>query len=311
MTGERDMRMTLLLIGTMLWASAFTAQPQETPRPQLPQQVPQQPGVRLAPELARVLTDYEVSWRAGDGAALARLFDEDGFVLPNGAPPVRRRAAIGQYYKGPGGPRARARGLWKAGRLARPEPPRFHTRSGLLTAVRQGEWIELDFPATPEEAAEAPPGLAEALGAAPLYVGRSRFDYLVELDDEETVRNLRPDFGLLAAIEARGVRARSRAAHARLGFVSRFFAPASGINEEPVTGSSHCCLAPFWSRRLGKERFLARQVSARGGVLKVRLEGDRVLLGGQAITVLRSELLTGMGFPGRGPGDGQPLRASS
>lgn len=98
------MRMTLLLIGTMLWASAFTAQPQETPRPQLPQQVPQQPGVRLAPELARVLTDYEVSWRAGDGAALARLFDEDGFVLPNGAPPVRGRAAIGQYYKGPGGP---------------------------------------------------------------------------------------------------------------------------------------------------------------------------------------------------------------
>jgi ketosteroid isomerase-like protein len=100
------MRMALLSIGMVLWASALTAQSQQTPQPQLPQQVPQQLGVRLAPELARVLTDYEAAWRAGDGAALARLFDEDGFVLPNGAPPVRGRAAIGQYYKGPGGPLA-------------------------------------------------------------------------------------------------------------------------------------------------------------------------------------------------------------
>jgi ketosteroid isomerase-like protein len=98
------MRMALVSIGTVLWASVSTAQPQQTPQPQAPQQAPQQTGVRLAPELARVLTDYETAWRAGDGAALARLFDDDGFVLPNGAPPVRGRAAIGQYYKGPGGP---------------------------------------------------------------------------------------------------------------------------------------------------------------------------------------------------------------
>ena len=190
---------------------------------------------------------------------------------------------------------ASAHVLWETGLLPSGEMARFHTRSGLLTAARQGDWIELDFPATPEELAETPPGLAEALGAAPLYGGRSRFDYLVELASEEAVRNLRPDFGRLGAIAARGVIATSRSAAPEFDFVSRFFAPASGINEDPVTGSSHCCLAPFWSRRLGKESFLARQVSARGGVLKVRLEGDRVRLGGQAVTVLRSELLAGMG----------------
>jgi ketosteroid isomerase-like protein len=100
------MGILLLSIGTMFCASTFVAQPQQTPQPQVPQQGPQQPSVRLAPELARVLTDYQTAWRAGDGAALARLFDEDGFVLPNGEPPVRGRAAIGQYYKGPGGPLA-------------------------------------------------------------------------------------------------------------------------------------------------------------------------------------------------------------
>jgi PhzF family phenazine biosynthesis protein len=192
---------------------------------------------------------------------------------------------------------ASAHVLWETGLLSPGETARFHTRSGLLTAARQGDWIELDFPATPEEPAEAPPGLAEGLRAAPVYVGRSRFDYLVELADEAAVAGLRPDFGLLAAVEARGVIATSRSADPGFDFVSRFFAPASGINEDPVTGSSHCCLAPFWSRRLGKNGFLARQISARGGVLKARLEGDRVRLGGQAVTVLRSELLAGMGFP--------------
>lgn len=186
---------------------------------------------------------------------------------------------------------ASAHVLWESGRLAPGEPARFHTKSGLLTAVRLGDWIELDFPSTPEEAVEAPPGLIEALGANPRYVGRSRFDYLVELDSEDSVARLRPDFSALGAISARGVITTARSADPRFDFVSRFFAPASGINEDPVTGSSHCCLAPFWSRRLGKDRFLARQISARGGVLKVRLEGDRVRLGGQAVTVLLCELL--------------------
>jgi ketosteroid isomerase-like protein len=106
MTGEGEMRLALFAIGAILWASASVAQSQQTPP--LPQQAspPQQPSVPLSPELARVLTDYETAWRAGDGAALARLFDEDGFVLANGGPPVRGRAAIEQHYKGPGGPLA-------------------------------------------------------------------------------------------------------------------------------------------------------------------------------------------------------------
>lgn len=186
---------------------------------------------------------------------------------------------------------ASAHVLWESGRLAHGQPARFHTKSGLLTAVRKGDWIELDFPSTPEEAVEAPPGLVEALGASPRYVGKSRFDYLVEFDSEESVARLRPDFRALGAISARGLIATARSAHPGFDFVSRFFAPASGIDEDPVTGSSHCCLAPFWSRRLGRDNFLARQISARGGVLRVRLDGDRVRLGGQAVTVLRGELL--------------------
>lgn len=186
---------------------------------------------------------------------------------------------------------ASAHVLWETGRLSPAEPARFHTRSGVLTAARRDDWIELDFPSTPEEETPAPAGLAEALGAAPLFVGRSRYDYIVLLEDEAAVAGLRPDFGLLGTIKARGVIATSRSADSAFDFVSRFFAPASGIDEDPVTGSAHCCLAPFWSRRLGKDSFLARQISARGGVLKVRLDGDRVRLGGQAVTVLRSELL--------------------
>jgi PhzF family phenazine biosynthesis protein len=186
---------------------------------------------------------------------------------------------------------ASAHVLWESGRLSPSESARFHTKSGLLTAERRGDWIELDFPATPEEAATAPPGLAGALGAEPLYVGRSKFDHLVELDSEEAVARLRPDFARLAAVPARGVIVTARSARPDFDFVSRFFAPAVGINEDPVTGSAHCCLAPFWSRRLGKENFLARQISARGGVVKIRLQGDRVLLAGQAVTVLVGDLL--------------------
>ena len=186
---------------------------------------------------------------------------------------------------------ASAHVLWESGRLAPGQPARFQTKSGLLAAVRLGDWIELDFPVTPEENVEPPPGLAQALRASPRYVGRSRFDYLAELDSEEDVARLRPDFGALASISARGVIATARSADPGFDFVSRFFAPASGIDEDPVTGSSHCCLALFWSRRLGKNSFLARQISARGGTLKVRLDGDRVRLAGQAVTVFEGELL--------------------
>ena len=186
---------------------------------------------------------------------------------------------------------ASAHVLWETGRLARAETARFHTRSGLLTASRNDDWIELDFPATPEEPAEATRALLDGLGVTARYVGRSRFDYLVEVESEDVVRRARPDFAVLKTIGGRGVILTSRAAAPGYDFVSRFFAPAAGIDEDPVTGSAHCCLGPFWSGRLGQESFLARQISARGGVLKVRLKGDRVLIGGQAVTVLRGDLV--------------------
>lgn len=185
---------------------------------------------------------------------------------------------------------ASAHVLWELGFLAPGERARFHTRSGLLTAERQGDLIELNFPATPAELATAPAGLAEALGVEPKYVGRSRFDYLLEVDSEKTVRNLKPDFTALAAVAARGIIVTSLAASPPYDFVSPFFAPQSGVNEDPVTGSAHCCLGPFWKKRLNKNEFVAYQASARGGVVRVRVSGDRVYLGGRAVTVLRGEL---------------------
>jgi PhzF family phenazine biosynthesis protein len=185
---------------------------------------------------------------------------------------------------------ASAHGCWETGELPQGETARFHTKSGLLTAERRGEWIELDFPATPDAPAEPPPALAGALGAKPVYVGKSRFDYLIELGSEAEVRALAPDFARLRALPVRGVMVTSRASTPGFDFVSRFFAPAVGVDEDPVTGSSHCCLTPFWSRRLGKTELTARQLSARGGTLRLRLAGDRVKLGGQAVTVLHGEL---------------------
>lgn len=186
---------------------------------------------------------------------------------------------------------ASAHVLWEAGHLPAGQQARFHTLSGLLTADQRGEWIEMDFPAKLEQPAPAPQGLAEALGVAPRYVGKNVFDYLVEVESEEVVRGLKPNFTLLEQVEARGVIVTSRASQPGTDFVSRFFAPRAGINEDPVTGSAHCCLAPFWAARLGKTEMLAYQASPRGGVVRVRLEGERVKLGGQAVTVLRGELI--------------------
>ena len=186
---------------------------------------------------------------------------------------------------------ASAHVLWETGQLAVTEVARFHTRSGLLTATRRGEWIDLDFPLTPVAAIDPPPGLGEALGVTPLYLGRSQFDVLVQVESESMVRDLQPDFRLLAGVDARGVIVTSRAAASDYDFVSRFFAPQSGIDEDPVTGSAHCALAAFWRSELGKDSFVARQISARGGDLHVQIVGDRVRLGGQAVTVLRGELL--------------------
>jgi PhzF family phenazine biosynthesis protein len=187
---------------------------------------------------------------------------------------------------------ASAHALWESGAVAPDRMVRFHTRSGVLTAEKRDAWIELNFPATPPAPAPAPAGLAEAIGAEPRYTGKSRFDYLIEVDSEAQVRALSPDFARLRTLPVRGVIVTSPATTPGWDFVSRFFAPGSGIDEDPVTGSAHCCLTPFWSARLGTTEFVARQVSPRGGTLRVRLEGDRVRLAGQAVTVLRGELLT-------------------
>jgi PhzF family phenazine biosynthesis protein len=186
---------------------------------------------------------------------------------------------------------AAAHVLWEEGHLAAGQPARFHTRSGLLTAGRNGEWIELDFPSLPPSPTVAPSGLEEALGTSSRYVAKSRYDYLLEIDSDAAVRGLRPDFTALREIDARGIIVTARAADASFDFVSRFFAPAAGIDEDPVTGSAHCTLAPFWEARLGKKEMLGYQASARGGTVKVHVAGDRVILGGKAITVLRGELV--------------------
>ena len=186
---------------------------------------------------------------------------------------------------------ASAHVLWESGELTRDEKAVFHTRSGVLTASRVGEWIELDFPATPAEAAEAPVELVDALGVEPVYVGKSIFDYLVEVGTEDEVRGVAPDFGLLGRVPCRGVMVTSRASGGRFDFVSRFFAPGTGVSEDPVTGSAHCTLGPYWQSRLGRSGFLAYQASRRGGEVRVRVAGDRVLLGGQAVTVMRGTLV--------------------
>ena len=191
---------------------------------------------------------------------------------------------------------ASAHALWESGRIERSEEARFHTRSGLLTARWRQNGIEMDFPAQIEAAAEAPQLLLDALGVTPSYVGRNETDYLVELGSETEVRAAAPDFRRLAELPIRGVMITaagdaSSTESTPYDFVSRFFAPAAGIDEDPVTGSSHCCLGPFWSRRLGRDTLTGFQASARGGVVGLQVSGERVRLSGNAVTVMRADLL--------------------
>jgi PhzF family phenazine biosynthesis protein len=186
---------------------------------------------------------------------------------------------------------ASAHVLWEEGHLSPAAQARFHTRSGLLTATSRDGWITLDFPATPPVPCEETPEIARAVGAPIRLVARTPFDYLVELESESAVRSLTPDLTLLAGLGGRGVIVTSRAEAPGLDFVSRFFAPAVGIPEDPVTGSAHCALGPLWGKRLGKNSLVGYQASPRGGIVRVTLAGDRVLLGGQAVTVLRAELV--------------------
>ncbi len=184
---------------------------------------------------------------------------------------------------------ATAHVLWLAG----DDAPRldFHTRSGLLTARRVAGCIELDLPAIVATAASPGDSLIDALGALPLQILRAGEDWLVELHSADEVRELRPDLGLLATLGGRGVIVTAAADQPECDFVSRFFAPACGIPEDPVTGSAHCALGPLWARRLRRSELVGHQVSARGGAVGVRVDGARVHLRGTAVSVARGELL--------------------
>lgn len=179
--------------------------------------------------------------------------------------------------------------LWETKVLDPAEPARFHTRfRGLLTAARAGGEIELDFPADPPEPASLPDGLADALGVTTQESALARAGYLVEVADEDVVVRVRPDFPRLAGYES--VILTSPASRSAADFVSRYFAPRYGIDEDPVTGSAHCALAPYWAARLGRADLVGYQRSARGGIVSVEVRGDRVRLSGPAVTVVRGEL---------------------
>jgi PhzF family phenazine biosynthesis protein len=186
---------------------------------------------------------------------------------------------------------ASAHVLWEDGLLPPEDSARFHTRSGLLTASRRDGRIWLDFPALPASPAPAPADLERALGAPIVHFGVNPIDSLAEVGSEETLRGLQPDLVALRRLGGRGLIVTCAGnPGAGYDFVSRFFAPGAGIDEDPVTGSAHCCLGPFWGARLGKTELTGYQASSRGGFVTVRNRGERVELGGNAVTVLRAEL---------------------
>ena len=187
---------------------------------------------------------------------------------------------------------AAAHVLFETRTLAADDAARFDTRSGRLVVRPAGEAVyTMDFPATPPEPAEAPAGTAAAFGET-VWTGRSRFDLFLVLPSEAAVRALAPDPAAVAALGARGVVATAQAdAGAQYDVVSRFFAPGAGVAEDPVTGSVHCALGPYWAARLGTDTLRCFQASTRGGHVGVRVAGDRVELTGRAVTVLRGALV--------------------
>jgi len=186
---------------------------------------------------------------------------------------------------------AAAHVLWTEGIAPKSRPLSFRTKSGVLTATRNGDQIELDFPAIQLKAKAAPAVLAAAIGKKPRTVARAGDDLLVELGTENLVRKLEPDMAKLRKLRTRGVIVTAKSTSRKYDFVSRFFGPAVGVDEDPVTGSAHCALAPFWSERLGKTKMTGYQASTRGGTVEVELVDDRVLLRGTAVTVVRGELI--------------------
>jgi PhzF family phenazine biosynthesis protein len=184
---------------------------------------------------------------------------------------------------------ASAHTMWEMGSVPSDDRIVFHTRSGALICSREGDLIAMDFPAERAEAAATPPELEQILGDKIVWYGANRMDVIAELESEEAVRTLSPDFGRLADVEARGVMVTAPGS-GQVDFISRFFAPRFGIPEDPVTGSAHCCLGPYWAAKLGREEVTGYQASKRGGFVQVHVRGDRVTLKGRAITILRGEL---------------------
>jgi PhzF family phenazine biosynthesis protein len=188
---------------------------------------------------------------------------------------------------------ATAHALWFAGIASPHRRLRFHTKSGVLACTPNGDFIELDFPSTPASEPLPTETVSSALGVQAAYVGNSKYYYLVVVESANVLRSLTPDFRRLGELPTKGVIVTAKSDEPKFDFISRFFAPALGVNEDPVCGSAHCCLTPYWAERLGKSQLMAYQASARGGVLRLRLNGDRVILGGQAVTVWQGELLGG------------------
>ncbi|MEE9494695.1 MAG: PhzF family phenazine biosynthesis protein [Gammaproteobacteria bacterium] len=180
--------------------------------------------------------------------------------------------------------------LWEQDILNATDIVRFKTRSGWLQVKQSASWIELDFPAQTTVQVDAPAGLLSALGIEQATVYACSPDYLVSVASASQLRALSPDFSRLKEIDMRGVVVTAVADEPGIDFVLRFFGPAAGINEDPVTGSAHCALYPFWQKRLHKSDLIAQQISARGGLLKLRGQGERVFISGKAVTVMSGEL---------------------
>ncbi|MFM6182035.1 MAG: PhzF family phenazine biosynthesis protein [Dolichospermum sp.] len=188
---------------------------------------------------------------------------------------------------------ASAHVLWSQEHLLPNQEARFYTQSGMLIAKLENDWIQLNFPVNISQPVEAPPGLSQVLGVSYQSVYENSLGYLVEVESEKLVREIQPDFQQMKTLTQSDIIVTSIAnTDSEYDFVSRFFAPNLGINEDPVTGAAHCCLAPFWRDKLGKDEFLAYQASGRGGVVKVSYPGqNRVFISGQAVTVMRGELM--------------------
>ncbi|MGB4270128.1 MAG: PhzF family phenazine biosynthesis protein [Spirochaetota bacterium] len=167
---------------------------------------------------------------------------------------------------------------------------KFHTKSGLLTVNKKGDIITMDFPQEIATKHSIPQWIIETLGVKPVYTGKNRMDYLIEVMTEEEVVELNPDFIALKKMDSRGVIITAKSSKMGYDFVSRFFAPGLGVNEDPVTGSAHCCLGPYWQQKLKKDTFTAYQASQRGGFLKVEVSESRVYIGGKAVTVLSGHI---------------------